>query len=373
MAQENTINIGIVCGEHSGDRLGSGIIQEIKKVSKVNLYGVGGPKLKELGVDSVFDFSEINIMGLIEPLKKYWKIRRLRNDLINLFIEKEIDLFIGIDSPDFNIGIHKALKKNNNNKNIQVVSPSVWVWRQNRIKSIKAFIDLTICLFSFEDSYYKKVNHNSIHLGHPFSNLVKSDRKEVLKKFSLDDKNKFISILPGSRKSEIENMLPIYIDFIKDHSQKNKEYIYLIPGADKETIQLIKNLIPDLDLPIVIKQNATKEFLSISDFSIATSGTVTLESAILGCPPIICYKTNFINYSIISRMMKIKKIGLPNILLNKSYYRELVQNECNLSNIKKAVKDIAESVEESEENSELLKDLLEGKGFPYTAKQIIAL
>ena len=371
MAQENTINIGIVCGEHSGDRLGAGIIQEIKKVSNVNLYGVGGPKLEKLGVDSIFDFSEINIMGIIEPLKKYWKIRKHRNDLINLFIEKKIDLFIGIDSPDFNMGIHKALK--NNNKNIQVVSPSVWVWRENRIKSIKAFIDLTICLFSFEDSYYKKVNHNSIHLGHPFSKLVKSDRKEVLNKFNLDDKNKFISILPGSRKSEIENMLPLYIDFIKDHSKKNKEYIYLIPGADNETIQLIKNLIPDLDLPIIIKQNATKEFLSISDFSIATSGTVTLESAILGCPPIICYKTNFINYSIISRMMKINKIGLPNILLNKSYYRELLQNECNLPNIKNAVKDISELVRESEKNAELLKGILEGKGFRDTAMQIIAL
>ncbi len=111
MTQNKSLNIGVVCGEHSGDTLGAGIIQEIKKHSNVNLFGVGGPKLEELGVKSKFDFSELQIMGLIDPLLKLRKLRKLRNNLIKFFIDKEIDLFIGIDSPDFNMGIHKALMR----------------------------------------------------------------------------------------------------------------------------------------------------------------------------------------------------------------------------------------------------------------------
>ena len=373
MTQNKSLNIGIVCGEHSGDTLGAGIIQEIKKYSNVNLFGVGGPKLEELGVKSKFDFSELQIMGLIDPLLNLRKLRRLRNDLIKFFIDKEIDLFIGIDSPDFNMGIHKALKRKYNNKNIQVVSPSVWVWRQNRIKSIQAFIDLTVCLFDFEDIYYKKVNHNSIHLGHPFSNVKKVEKQEVFNKYNLDHNNKFISILPGSRESEIKYMLPLYLDFTTNHSNNNHEYVYLIPAVDNNLIESINNLIPNSDLPILIKENAIQDFLSISEFSITTSGTATLESAVLGCPPIICYKTNFINFSIISRMMKIKNIGLPNILLKKDYYPELVQGNCTLSNIKQAVKDIPKLVEESSENAELLKSILRGEGFSNTAQKIISL
>ena len=373
MTQNKFLNIGIVCGEHSGDALGSGIIQEIKKYSNVNLFGVGGPKLEELGVKSKFDFSELQIMGLIDPLLNLRKLRKLRNDLIKFFIDNEIDLFIGIDSPDFNMGIHKALKKKYNNKNIQVVSPSVWVWRQNRIKSIQAYIDLTVCLFDFEDIHYKKVKHNSIHLGHPFSNLKKIEKQEVLNKYNLDHNKKFISILPGSRESEIKYMLPMYLDFIINHSYNNHEYVYLIPAIDSKLIESINNLIPSSGLPILIKENAIQDFLSISEFSITTSGTATLESAVLGCPPIICYKTNFFNFSIISRMMKIKNIGLPNILLKKDYYPELVQGNCTLSNIKQAVKDIPKLVEESPENTELLKSILSGEGFSNTAEKIISL
>ncbi len=374
MTQNKPLNIGIVCGEHSGDRLGAGIIQEIKKNSNVNLFGVGGPMLEELGVESKFDFSELQIMGLIDPLVNLRKLRKLRSDLIEFFIEKEIDFFIGIDSPDFNMGIHKALKKKYNNKNIQIVSPSVWVWRQNRIKSIQAFIDLTVCLFDFEDIYYKKVKHNSIHLGHPFSEIKKIERQKVFNKYNLDHNNKFISILPGSRKSEIKYMLPIYLDFITDHSYQNHEYVYLIPAVDSNNLlENINNLIPNANLPILVKENAIQDFLSISEFSITTSGTATLESAVLGCPPIICYKTNFFNFSIISRMLKIKNIGLPNILLKKDYYPELLQSDCNLSSIKQAVKNIPKLVEESNENAELLKNILRGEGFSNTAEKIISL
>jgi len=373
VSQGRPLNIGVVCGEHSGDRLGSGLIKEIKKHSEVNLYGVGGPRLEELGVKSEFNFSEINIMGLVEPLINYRKLNGLRNSLIKLFIDKKIDYFIGIDSPDFNMGIHKALKKNHNNKNVQVVSPSVWGWRQNRIKPIKKNIDLTLCLFNFEDEFYRRAKHKSLHLGHPFSELYQADKFNVIKKYQLSEDKSFISIIPGSRKSEIHYMLPTYIEFIKEHSKENKEYIYLLPVADEELMKQIKESFNDLNLPVIIREGAMQDFLSISDISIVTSGTATLESAVLGCSPIICYKTGFLNYSIISRMLKVDNIGLPNLLLGKRYFSELLQNDCTQDNIRRNFKQTLSLVKDSNDIADSLRKALSGVGYSKAAKEIVSI
>ena len=231
------IKVGIVAGEYSGDRLGAKIISGLKKTHDVQLYGVGGPKISQEGLNSIFDFSKLHVMGLIEPLLKFRQLKRLQKKIINLFIKNDIDYFIGIDSPDFNISIHKILKQNKISKNIQVVSPSVWGWRENRIKNIKRYIDLTMCLFNFEHNYYRNKNLPSIHIGHPFSELFKDDPHIIFKKYNLDPQKKYISILPGSRMSEIKNLLPTYIEFIHLHSNKNKDYVYLIPASDQKILK----------------------------------------------------------------------------------------------------------------------------------------
>ena len=139
MSDENKIKIGIVAGEHSGDALGAELIKALKKNAKLEVCGVGGPKLESLGLQSIFDFSILHMIGLVDPILNYRKLIKARKKIIDTFINKKIDFFIAIDSPDFNIGIHKTLKKNNIAKNIQVVSPSVWGWRQGRIKKIKKY------------------------------------------------------------------------------------------------------------------------------------------------------------------------------------------------------------------------------------------
>ena len=223
-SQKPIIKVGVVCGEHSGDRLGAKIISSLKNTHKVELFGVGGPKIINQGLNPIFNFEKLHLMGLIEPLLNYRELKYLRKKIINLFLKEKIDYFFGIDSPDFNIGIHKALKNIGKTKNIQVVSPSVWGWREGRIKHIKNYIDLTMCLFNFEDNFYKKKKLPSIHIGHPFSDLYTTNEEKVFQKYSLDSQNQFVSILPGSRKSEIRDLLPTYIDFIKIHSKKNENY-----------------------------------------------------------------------------------------------------------------------------------------------------
>ena len=337
--QKPIIKVGVVAGEYSGDRLGAKIISELKKTHHIELYGVGGPKIIQEGLNSIFDFSKLHVMGLIEPLIKFRQLKHLQKKLICLFVENDIDYFIGIDSPDFNIGIHKTLKQKDVSKNIQVVSPSVWGWRENRIKNIKRYIDLTMCLFNFEHDYYKSKNLPSIHIGHPFSELFKEDTQLIFKKYDLDPLKKYISILPGSRVSEIENLLPTYIEFINLHLNKNQDYIYLIPASDHRIFETIDNLVPK-SLPVKISTDSAKDFLSISNYSIVTSGTATLEAAILGACPIICYRTNPVNYFIISRMLKIADVGLPNLLLGSRKFPELIQKECTPKQILKAVESI---------------------------------
>ena len=334
--QKPIIKVGVVAGEYSGDRLGAKIISGLKKTHHVELYGVGGPKIIQEGLSSIFDFSKLHVMGLIEPLIKYRQLRQLQKKLINLFIENDIDYFIGIDSPDFNISIHKILKQKEISKNIQVVSPSVWGWREGRIKNIKRYIDLTMCLFNFEHDYYRNKNLPSIHIGHPFSKLFKHDSKHIYQKYHFDASKKYISILPGSRVSEIANLLPTYIEFINIHANKNKDYVYLIPASDQKIFETIDNLVPK-SLPVKISIDSAKDFLSISDCSVVTSGTATLEAAILGASPIICYRTNPINYFIISRMLKIDDVGLPNLLLGSRKFPELIQKKCTPQEILKAI------------------------------------
>ena len=168
-------------------------------------------------------------------------------------------------------------------------------------------------------------------------------------------------------------MMPVYADFIKKHYGKFRDYFYLIPVADKELLPIINKHFDGEDLPIKIAEQSMKDFLSISSLSIVTSGTATLEASILESPPIICYKTNTFNYSIISRMLRIDNVGLPNLLLGKRQYIELIQNECNVENLIDAVKATEDLIPHSSEYASMIRELLKGNGYSEAIKAIEAL
>ena len=193
-------------------------------------------------------------------------------------------------------------------------------------------------------------------MGHPFCDLYPSKKEDVFQQYSLNPNKQFVSVLPGSRKSEIKDLLPTYIDFINLHSKENVNYEYLIPASDTKIMELISSYIPS-SLPIRVEINSTRDFLSISEFSVVTSGTATLESAILGVFPIICYKTNPLNFFIISRMLKVDNIGLPNLLLGARKFPELIQRNCNPISINAASKEI----EDMQSVSAQLRELLIGE------------
>ena len=365
------LKVGIIAAEHSGDRLGSKLIESLQNYFDLDLYGLGGPEVTSYGITTPegIDYQDLHVMGLIDPLINLPKLLSIRKKLSKLFISNDIDIFIGVDSPDFNMFFHKKLKPKNI-KTIQVVSPSVWGWRENRIHSIQAYVDLTMCLFKFECDFYDEKNMQSFFLGHPFSQLKPKNSDETISKYSLDDSKEFIGILPGSRESEISQLMPVYIEAAKKLFQINPNSYFLIPAANKKLAEIIKLTKGIEDIPFKLSIDSAQDFLGLSSISIVTSGTASLEAAVLGSVPIICYKTNTLNYAILSRLVKTPFVGLPNLLLQEHVFPELIQNNLTPDLIVRSFSNISSEPEQYRTYLSKINDSMRGKGFEAAANAI---
>ncbi len=365
------LKVGIIAAEHSSDRLGAKIIESLQDVFEIDLYGLGGPEVNANPIVTPrgIDYHDLHVMGLIDPLVKLPKILFNRRKLLKLFFSNNIDIFIGVDSPDFNIFFHKKLKSNNV-KTIQIVSPSVWGWRENRIRAIEANIDLTMCLFKFECDFYSKKNMQSFFLGHPFSQLKPNSIEDIIKNHSLEASKNFISILPGSRVSEISELMPVYIAAAKKLLNQDPNAYFLIPAANKKLATIIESIKGINEIPYKLSLNSAQDFLSISPISIVTSGTATLEAAVLGSSPIICYKTNKLNYAILRRLISTPFVGLPNLLLQKPIFPELIQYDLTPDSIVNSYSKIFSMPEQYQSHLLEINNAMSGKGFDNAAKAI---
>ena len=370
------LKIGIIAAEHSGDRLGANLIKALKNLDEVEVevFGLGGPEVSSLGISTPngMKYQDLQVMGLVDPLLKLPKLLSIRKKLTALFLNQKIDIFIGVDSPDFNMYFHKKLN-GLGIKTIQVVSPSVWGWRENRIKAISSYIDLTMCLFQFEHDYYLNKEMNSFFLGHPFSQLKSSVSRDVLEKYKLNSSQEFICILPGSRKSEILHMMPIFIQAAERIFTSNPNTFFLIPAASDELKALIQNTLDQTSINYQLTSSTAKDYLSISKIAIVTSGTASLEAAVLGSLPIICYKTNPFNYAVLSRMIKTPFIGLPNLLLQKPLFPELVQHELTPEAIVHHYQNLSLDPLQYQSQLEQMNATMHGEGFEKAARLLLSL
>tara|TARA_X000000368_G_scaffold120089_1_gene94071 strand:+ start:819 stop:1937 length:1119 start_codon:yes stop_codon:yes gene_type:complete len=320
------LKIAIIAGEKSGDELGAPLIRSLKSTNpSIEFIGVGGPKMMSEGLDSFFDMNEISVMGIIEPLLNLRKILKLRKELKKYLLEEEPDIFIGIDSPDFNIPIAKFLKKNIEIQTTQYVSPSVWAWRKGRIKSMEDSIDSVLTLFPFEKTAYSGSQIKVSYVGHPLS--YKIDMSNI----DIEDKiNNSIALLPGSRKSEILLMGDQMIKAARELKKTNTGLEFFMPLSDESHLKLFKE---NMDGLVSVSINDSQEVLRKSQMSIITSGTATLESILSFTPCITLYKTNWLSYLIIKPLLKIDFFSLPNLISGKEILPELLQSEVNIEKI----------------------------------------
>ena len=314
------MKIGIVSAEPSGDLLGSKILSKLKeKFENIEVIGVGGGPLIEHDLSP--DREMLEIMGLVDPILNFQKITNFRNDLIENFSDEKIDIFIGIDAPDFNFEIHKKLQKKGI-KTIHVVCPSVWAWRPGRVKKFK-YVDYMLCLFPFELEYCANVNKQAFCIGHPL--LGKQST------FECNDKENIICIMPGSRRSEIQNNLQVMIDGFNQFNFEEK-YKAIIPIYKEDDKYLIQHKIQG-HKHITLANVESSEILKKSKAAVVCSGTATLEALLAGVPTTVIYKTNWFNHLILKNLMKSEFVSIPNIVADEEIFLELIQTNASSENI----------------------------------------
>ena len=331
--------IFVLTGEPSGDKLASEVISKLKKNNpNIEYLSVGGSNLKNLGIESIFDLKDITYLGFTSVLLNIFKIRNKINKTVDEIIKFNPDILFSVDSPDFTMRVAEKVKKLNSKiKTIHYVAPQVWVWRENRVKKIKNFIDHILLLFDFEKKYFDKENIKNTFVGHPLIETKNND-KISLDNFITKDK-KIISIFPGSRKSETNVLLPILLDFIQLMNKKNFDYYFVFHSTDENKEFIIKNVknanLENTD--VVSDENIKLKILSNSVFAVCKSGTVSLQVCNANIPSIIIYKLNFINFMIFKFLVNVKFANIINIINNREVIPELLQNECNPDEIFKSV------------------------------------
>lgn len=345
--QNRKLKIGIVVGEVSGDTLGAKLIRSFREHGiDAEFEGIGGPQMLAEGFKSYYPMDILSVMGIVEVLKDIKKLFAVRDGLVETWTKDPVDVFIGIDAPDFNLRLSKTLKqKQLPIKTVQYVSPSVWAWRQGRVHGIKARIDLVLCLFPFEKAFFKKWDVPAAFVGHPLASQLplNNDLAEAQAELGLDPTQKYIALLPGSRRGEIERLGPLVLDAAKILHQKYPDYTFLIPAINEMRKQQIENLLaryPDsLKVHIRLMENTSSEskigrqVMNASNIIALASGTATLEAMLLHRPMVTFYKLHWLTYQIAKLLVKIPYFSLPNIIAGKKVIQELIQSEATPENL----------------------------------------
>ena len=329
----------ILTGEPSGDKLASTVISKLRiQDPNIEYLSVGGTHIKKLGIQSIFDLKEITYLGFTSVLFNIFKIRNKINKTVEEIIKFNPDILFSVDSPDFTLRVAERVKQINTNiKTIHYVAPQVWVWRKNRVKKIKKFIDHMLLLFNFEKKYFNDEDIKNTFVGHPL--IEKEEKaKTVLNDLIKKDK-KIISIFPGSRKSETSVLLPILLNFVKLMNKKDFSYSYVFHATD-ENKEFIVNHVKQTDLnniDVISDDNIKSQILSNSIFAVSKSGTVSLQISSSNVPSIIIYKLSFINFMIFKLLVNVKFANIINIINDKEVIPELLQKECNAEEICRSV------------------------------------
>tara|TARA_Y100000590_G_C15682268_1_gene1000268 strand:- start:422 stop:1549 length:1128 start_codon:yes stop_codon:yes gene_type:complete len=327
--------IFVLTGEPSGDKLASKVITHLKKSrSDLEYLSVGGEHLKALGIKSLYDLNEITYLGFTRVLLNIFKINKKITKTAKEILKFKPDVLFSVDSPDFTLRVAKKIKKSNPNiKIIHFVAPQVWIWREHRVKKLKSFLDHVLLLFPFEKKYFDKEGIKSTFIGHPLledQNIGKLDISQIIK-----DKKKIFSIYPGSRLSEINVLAPILFGFVRKMNEKYKD-IFFVFHSTTEHVQLIQNLLLKegfKNCGAIGDQKIKSHILRSSMFAVSKSGTVSLEICNAKIPSIIIYKMGIINFFIIKMLVKVKFANIINIAADEEIIPELLQSNCNSTNI----------------------------------------
>lgn len=331
--------IYLIAGEASGDLLGSRLMRALKAKTKGNVefFGVGGDTMEQEGLRSLFDISELAVMGIFEVIPSIPKVLRRIKETIDDIKKHQPDVVVTIDSWGFCSRIHKSLRKLNLGiRQIHYVAPQVWAWKKRRAKTMYKYVDELLTLLPKEPSYFTKYNLKAVFVGHPVieSDVLKANGADFRSKFNIDPGKQIISILPGSRHTEVVKLLPDFLQAASRLYELNPDICFALPTV-RTVAQRVRKMIRLSKLPIFVLETEADRYgaFQASSAAIAASGTVALELAICNIPHIIAYKVAPLTYVLAKHLVKIKYVNLTNLLLGRSVVPELLQEKCTPDNI----------------------------------------
>lgn len=325
------MRIGIVAGESSGDILGAGLIRAIqRRHPEVQFEGVAGPLMQQAGCKALYPAETLAVMGLVEVLQHLPRLLKVRADLKRHFMANPPDVFVGIDSPDFNLGLEETLRQRGI-PTVHYVSPSIWAWRPKRVFKVGRAADLTLALLPFEPPLYDQHGFKATFVGHPLADSIPAqpDRRALREELHLPQDKQVLALLPGSRRSEVARLGPLFLQTAAWLNQQLPELHFVIPAATPDMNQLLKRQIRVLepDLPVTLVEGHSHEALGAADAALLASGTAALEAMLFKCPMVVAYRISSLSHAIIRGLglLKIRHVSLPNLLAEKELVPEFLQ------------------------------------------------
>ncbi|WP_044873776.1 lipid-A-disaccharide synthase [Pseudomonas sp. LFM046] len=322
------LRIALVAGEASGDILGSTLMQALKaRHPEAEFIGVGGPRMQAEGLESYFPMERLAVMGLVEVLGRLPELLRRRKLLIQTLIDARPDVFIGIDAPDFNLGVELKLRRAGI-KTVHYVSPSVWAWRQKRVLKIREGCDLMLTLFPFEARFYEEHGVPVRFIGHPLADAIplEADRAAARTGLDLPVDAPLVALMPGSRGGEVGKLGALFLDAAERLRSIRPGVRFVLPCASPERREQLEAMLAGRELPLKLLDGRSHEALAACDAVLIASGTATLEALLYKRPMVVAYKVAPLTYRILKRLVKSPYVSLPNLLAQRLLVPELLQD-----------------------------------------------
>ena len=337
--------IALVAGEASGDLLGAGLIQALRvRYPDAEFAGIGGDGMRHAGCETWFDASELALMGLAEILRHLPRLLKLRKEFRQRVLDWQPDVFIGIDAPDFNLGVEKWLKQRGL-RTVHYVSPSVWAWREKRAEKIGASADLVLCLFPMEPPIYARHGIDARFVGHPMADEIPlhSDRAAARQALGIPEQVKLLAVLPGSRLGEVSRLGPPFFAAAWQLCEQGRGLHIVVPAANAKCKAMIVEQIRSAALPstrLHLLDGKAREAMIAADVVMLASGTATLETMLVKRPMVVGYRVAELTYRIVKALglIKVNRFALPNVLAGKDLAPELIQHDCTADNLAAAVR-----------------------------------
>ena len=355
------MRIGLVAGETSGDQLGAGLIRELRKlVPDLKCEGVAGPLMQQAGCDTWESAEALAVMGLIEPLREIPRLLRLRRMLLRRWTDDPPDVFIGIDAPDFNLGLEKKLRAAGI-PTVHYVSPSVWAWRQRRIRKIRKAADTVLCLLPFEKKFYDAHGVNAVFVGHPLAESMplNADPLPARRAIGLSS-NRVVAVLPGSRRGEVSRLAGPFTAACRLLKERFPELQFVAPMATPALKQLFEEHVRTaaIEDAMFVTDGGATDALVAADVVLLASGTATLQAALVGKPMVVAYKVSALTYVLAKslRLLKTRWFSLPNLLTPEPLVPELMQGEATPENLRN---EVAKLLEDQDSRQDIVRAFAE--------------